>query len=464
MTNELGDVLGAAEAATERGLPAFDHVVMAKDVNRRTKRRRTMREAGTGFLATVAVGALGLGGFLAYDHFKDVTPVVPPDVSSTTGPVPSPTTGDDWPDVADREVTMGDGIPDAVALTGEALGSVDTGWVLAIYDSTYYRGMNEPIPGKRVLYLISPQGERFEVANLTEYGSPHLAAWDTDRQVAFIVENQYVTFTVDLASGEVANEKTICGQDGSIKATDLPGDRWLLRGNCEGEGIDGIYTDDATLVTQEGIEKGGGFFTVYDIGDVQVRYESEMPPAESYVAVHADGTKVAMLPVGDEVQCFPQGPSLAGGVAVTCWGEGDIATIWNLDLNGGEPTLIAGPDTLNAIESALGEALPYEGVMLNSYRLAGDQEVISVGGAGTWVAVLGEDSPIVLTNGESWADWCYGGVGQTVLVSGLGALWTWDASTGVSVDLLPMPVPPEPQPGADGEWAGPNEGGAIIHP
>jgi hypothetical protein len=468
MTKELGDVLGAAEAATERGLPAFDHVVMAKDVTRKAKRRRTMREARTGFLATAAVGALGLGGFLAYDHFKDVTPVVPPDVSSTTGPSPSPTTSGDWPDVADRAVTTGDGLPDAVALTGEAYATADTGWVLSIFDSTQRGGVDEPIEGERVLSLISTVGERFEVANLTPYGSPHLAAWDTERQVALIVEGGYVALTVDLASGEVIGEWQFCGQRSPMSATDLPGDQWLLRGDCEGNGIGGIYADDFSLVTEEGVEKGGGGVTVTDIGDIQVKSDSELPAAEIFVAVHPDGTEVAMQSVGDASDCYPRGPSLMGGLAVTCYGTSEMrdtgwdlwadrGVIWNLDLDGGAPTEIAGLDTYTAIENLMGEALSDEGISLNAYYLAGDHEVVAHGGV--VVAVLDENGPVLMTNGEYGATTCYGGVGGTVLVAGDGPLWTWDATTGATVTLLPVPEFSE-----IGFWVGASEGGAIIHP
>ncbi|MBN2177318.1 MAG: hypothetical protein JW722_06635 [Demequinaceae bacterium] len=455
MTKELSDVLGAAEAATERGLPAFDHVVMAKGVTRRAKRRRGMRQAGTGLLAATSIGALGLVGFLAYDHFQDVTPVVTPSV--TDAPNPSPTGNVDWPEVADREVTTGVGLPDAVALTGEAYATADTGWVLAIFDSTKRSNVSDPVEGERVLYLVSPAGERFEVANLTRYGAPYLAAWDTERQVALIVEGRYVALTLDLASGEVTHEWQFCGEGGYMKAEDRPGEEWLLRGFCSGEPLDGIYTDDFTFVTDDGIVTGGEGITVMDVGDVQVRYEFEMTPAQSFRAYHPDGTEVAMQPVGEYIACYPMGPSLSGGLAVQCWAEGDSVTYWNLDLDGGPATPITTSATIGAIEAASGGSLPAEGAVVTGYCLAGDQEALITSHPA--VVVLDEGSPVVVTNGEYRATWCFGGVGGTVLVTGVGPLWTWDAASGITVTLLPVP-----EPGDDGVWVGAAEGGAIIHP
>lgn len=465
MTRELRDVLGAAEAATERGLPAFDHVVMARGVTRRAKRRTATRQAVTGLVAGVSLGVVGFGGYFAYDKLSDeVNPVVIP--SPTDGPQPTPT--GDWPDVADRAVTTGVGLPDAVALTGEAYATADTGWVLAIFDSTKYNGIEEPTQGERVLYLVSPTGEQYEVANLTRYGSPHLAAWDIERQVALIVEGRYVALTIDLASGEVTHEWQFCGEGGSMTAKDLPGDEWLLRGFCSGEALDGVYADDFTFVTDEGIVKGGEGITVMDIGDIQVRYEFEMPPAQSFRAYHSDGTEIALQPVGDEVQCFPQGPSRMGGLAVTCYGLDDMresgmslwpdrGEIWNLDLNGGVPTQIAGLDYYATIEDLLGWPEDSEGISLNGYTLAGDNDVVAY--SGVFQAVLDEGGPILMTNGERLASTCYGGVGGTVLLTGDGELWTWDSRTGETITLIPVT-----EPGGDAVWVGASEGGAIIHP
>jgi len=432
--------------------------VMARGVTRRAKRKRTARSAGVALLAVASIGVLGTAGYVAYDHFGSLTPAVTPTASATDGPVPSPSpTHHDWPNVADRPVTTGEGLPDAVALNGQALGSVDKGWVLSIFDSTFRPGVADPIQGERVLYLVSPSGERYEVANLTKYSAPHLSAWDMEREVAFIVENNYVALTVDLASGKVTHEWQFCGEGGSLRAEDRPGDEWLLRGFCSGAGLDGIYKDDGTFVTDSGVVKGGEGVTVMDVGDTQVRYEFEMPPAQSYVAYHADGTQVPLQPVGDSVACYPMGPSLTGGLAVQCWGEGDAVTIWNLDLNGGAATPIANAGTLTAIEDASGGFLPAAGATITGYVVAGDYEGITTSHPAA-VALKGL-TPTILTDGGIAGTYCYGGVGETVLVEGSGALWEWDGSTGTTVTLLPIRTPP-----GEGTWVGAAEGGAIIHP
>lgn len=454
MTQELRDVLGRAEASAARGLPGFDHVVLARGAARRTRRRRAIRSVGAGVAALAALGALGLGGAAVYGRITAPEPGLPlPSESAAPSPTATPP-----PEVAVREVTAGVGLPSAVALSAEALRSSGTGWVLAIFDSTFRSRTEAPVEGERVLYLISPAGERFEVANLTEYGAPHLAAWDTERDVAFIVENRYVALTVDLASGEVTEQWQFCGEGGSMSATDLPGDRWLLRGFCAGESLDGIYSDDGTLVTDDGVVKGGEGVTVMTVGDVQVSHEFEAAPAEAFRAYHADGSEVALRPVGDEVACYPLGPSLTGGLAVQCWGEDEEVSVWSLDLDGGAATPIATTATLSAIESASGGSLPADGAFFTGYQVVGDAEALLTSHPA--VVVLGADAPLVMANGEYRGTSVYGGVGTTVLVGGVGPLWTWDAAGGGAVVTL-LPVP---EPGDDGVWVGASEAGAVIHP
>jgi hypothetical protein len=449
MTKELRDVLGAAEAATERGLPAFDHVVMARGVIRKANRRQAARMAGVGLLAAVSVGVIGTGGYLAYDHFGSVDPISPPLPSLSEAPSPVPTTTLD--DI------VGDGLPASAPLTSEVLAGAGQGWVLSIFDSTFRPGIDDPISGKRILYLVSPTGERYQVADLTRYSAPYVSAWDTERNVAFIVENRYVAVTVDLASGEVTHEWQFCGEGGYLRAEDRPGDEWLVRGNCSGESLDGIYNDAGTKVTEQGVVTGGEGITVIDVGDTQVRYEFEMPAAESYVAVHADGTEVVLEPVGEFVGCYPIGPALGGGLAVQCWGEGDQVTLWSLDLDGGPATEIAGTDTLADFSMQSFVPLSPEGAMFTGYVLAGDYPVLTTSHPAA--AVLDDSRLVILTNGSIMGTSCYGGVGSTILVQGSGALWTFDAQSGAVVALLPIETPP-----GDGMWVGAAEGGAIIHP
>ncbi len=450
MTKELGDVLGEAEAATERGLPAFDHVVMARGVARKAKRRQTARMAGVGLVAAVSVGVLGTAGYLAYDHFGSVNPIATPYPSSSDVPSPSPTT------TPVDDVTA-DGLPTSVPLTPAVLASAGQGWVLAIFDSTFRSNVEEPIEGERILFLVSPTGDRYEVANLSQYTAPYLSAWDMERNVAFVVENRYVALTVDLASGTVTHEWQFCGEGGYLRAEDRPGDEWLLRGNCSGASLDGIYNDAGTLITEAGVVKGGEGITIMDVGDTQVRYEFEMPPAQSYVAYHADGTQVALKPVGETVGCYPMGPSVTGGLAVQCWGEGDDVTYWSLDLNGGDAAPIANASDLQAIETESGGTLPAAGAIITGYIAAGENQVIITSHPAA--VVLKESHPVILADGAIQGTWCYGGVGSTVLVQGSGALWTWDDVTRNVVTLLPIGTPPR-----EGMWVGAAEGGAIIHP
>ncbi len=445
--SELSEVLSGAELRTAAALPGFDVAVLSRNVAKRARRQRAVRAARTGALALALVVAAGVGGAYGWAAIRDNQPAVPgPSASPSESASPSPSVS---PEEAGRAVTVGDGIPSSQPLTRVALASAGRGWVLAMFDSTFRASGADPIDGQRILYLVSPAGDRYEVANLTQYASPVLAAWDTDRNVAFLVESRYVALTVDLASGEVTHEWQFCGEGGSLVARSLGGE-WLLRGFCSGSSLDGRYADDGTSLGADGVVQGGEGVTVMDVGDVQVRYEFEMPSAESYVAYRADGSHVALEPVGPATACYPQGPSLKGGLAATCYGSSEMTAtgmdlwadrgvVWSLDVNGGAPTEVAGPDTYAALEILLGDAFPHEGIGINGYCLAGDHEAVIASGGGAWVFVLGQESPILMANGEYVATTCYGGVDDTVLVAGVGPLWTWDASNGRTVMLLPVP-------------------------
>ena len=454
--NELAEVLSGAESRTEAALPGFDVAVLTRGVAKRVRRRRAVRVARTGVFGLALVAAIGVGGAYGLGALRDNEPAVPgPSVSPSIGATPSAS-----PDPSVGAVTLGEGLPSAEPLTGSVLQSAGSGWVLAVFDSTFRPGVEEPTQGERVLYLVSPAGERYEVANLTRYASPYLAGWDTERNVAILVDTRSTMLTVDLASGDVTHEWQFCGEGGSLWAQSLGDGEWLLRGFCSGAALDGRYSDDGALLGSEGIVPGGEGVEVVDVGDVQVRYEFEKPPEESYVAYRADGSRLALPAVGPTTQCFPIGPSLTGGLAVLCWGEDDADTgsIWNIDLDGAAPTPIASPETLGAIDAASGGALPAAGAMFSGYCLAGDHEALMTSHPA--VVALGEDGPTILSNnGEYRATVCLGGAGDTFLVAGQGPLWTWNAGSGEIVTLLPVP-----EPGDDGVWAGASEGGAIIHP
>jgi hypothetical protein len=453
--SELAEVLSGAESRTESALPGFDVAVLIRGVAKRARRQRTIRGARTGAIGLAIVAAIGVGGAYGLAAIRDNAPAVPGPVASpsvSAAPSPSASRWDEG-----RAVTRGQGIPSALPLPPAVLASAGSGWVLAVFDSTLRASGADPIDGQRVLYLISPTGDRYEVANLTQYQSPVLAAWDTDRNVALLVEGRYVALTVDLATGEVSHEWQFCGEGGSLTARPLGRGEWLLRGFCSGSALDGRYADDGTALGADGVVQGGEGVTVMDVGDVQVRYEFEMPPAESYVAYRADGSHVALEPVGPTTACYPLGPSLTGGLAVQCWDSDGAVSIWNLDLGGGAPSPIGLPATVAAIEGAAGGPSPDPTAILTGFCVAGNHEVLTTSHPA--LAVLGEDGPSVLSDGAFRATACRGGVGDAVLVSGEGPLWTWNARTGATVTLIPVPAL---APGS--AWVGVSEGGAIIHP
>lgn len=453
---ELGETLSAAEAATARALPGFDDAVVLRDVASRVRRRRTVRVVGNVLGASASIAAVAVGAVLVFGALEDRVPAVP---GPSVAPSPTPTEGTmtPRPDDTPGPVTVADGLPDAHGMTRAVLSGAGRGWTLAIYDSTLRPRGSEPIDGERVLYLVSPSGDRYEAANLTRYQSPHLEAWDVARGLALIVDSRYQVVVVDLATGAAAEEWRFCGEGGSLVGSARGDGRWLLRGFCSGEALDGIYADDGSLVSTDGIVRGGEGVTVIDVGTTQVTYEFEVPPAQAFVAHPAGGGMVAIAPVGADVACYPLGPSADGGVAAQCWLADGSVELWDLDITGGEPQLLADADTLAELDAQSGGAFPAGGASLVGYcRSAGRELVVTSHPAVVWVS---ETTVEALGNGELHAQACLGGERETFLLAGGGALWSWSAATGETVTLLPAP-----DPGDDGVRVGSSEGGAILHP
>ncbi len=134
--------------------------------------------------AGAAVVALVAGAWFAgWGPFarEAVAPSPSPTPSSTSSPNPSPTPP---PAFVERQVTVAPHVPDARAPHGGRARVGGTGWVVAIYDATAIDDAGVESPGPRVLYLISPDGIRYELANLDTLGmgTPDLVAWDTRQE------------------------------------------------------------------------------------------------------------------------------------------------------------------------------------------------------------------------------------------------------------------------------------------
>jgi len=128
-------------------------------------------------------------------------------------PPPSPTSSYALP----GEVTIDESLPDALPLPEGIWDEVEPGWVLVNYMPTILgQSDNPPYPviehTKHVVYLVSPEGIRYQVAEFDPYHFFSIDAWTAGETVAYIsscAEPTYClwqpTALLDLETGEITS-------------------------------------------------------------------------------------------------------------------------------------------------------------------------------------------------------------------------------------------------------------------
>lgn len=396
-------------------------------------------------IALVAVGGVALGWW-----------------GATAGPDPEPTAQSQEPTPTQsagflpRPLTEGEGLPSAVPLTEDALDGVGSGWVLGLYDSSHEAPDFALTEGQKVLYLVSPDGQAHEVANLTALDSPVLLAWDPDRGVALVQEAWATVHTLDFASGAIEHSWVACEEGGYSQGLAQADGSWLLRGYCADGSVDGHYADDGTLLGIDGLVLGGEGITVLDVGATQVRFEFEVEPEAKFRAVDGAGETTPLQVPAEVPDCYPGwAPPGSPTLPIQCW-EGEDVSLWLLDLAGGQPTPVYSLETAADVEALTGGLVPAEEGVPFGYCHPGVPLVVTSHPA---VVAITHDGPVVVEDSEYMATQCWGAVGDVALVSSASGLWTWDFSTGEQVAMLPTP------PREDGDrYLGVGIGGAFIAP
>ncbi len=389
----------------------------------------------------VAIILLLLG--IVFGWWGDNESTVPsPTPSASANPTTSPS---DSPEFVARPVTVGDYVPSAEAVTVNVLASAGSGWVVAIDDTTQIDTSVEPpvvTPDDRILYLISPVGDRYELANLDGIGldAPDLVAWDYDRGLVLIEQDRTTLNVFDVATGQIASSWTFCpGGAGKALYGEARDGNWLVRGGCEGSGVDGLYTDDGTLVPSS-IVGHDPFTTVVDVGDVQVTWEWEGLVDQKFVAVYPDGTSQLLSWTDAADDCYPLAKGRGPTVAMYCYADAGRLSIWELPIDGATPIEVVTSDQLEGFATAEGGYGPDE-YWVQDYCSDSALRVVQFAlGLGEPVARLG-----VLYGGTVEAVGqvpfvyraCHAAEGTSSLVSGDGHLWWVDFDAGPDVTLLP---------------------------
>ena len=178
---ELSDVMADAVAARARSMsgltPTEPRLAAVKNLVRRHRASRRTLQA----IVSVSVVAVALtGAWYGLDHRDGPPPAVTP--TPTVSPSPSHT-----PSTTPDEIVLGDpinepGLPTYYAMPDGLLEQVGSGWVVTVHRPDRYVGddetgsLHEAVAN--MVFLVSPEGTRFEVADLhlDQYVSP--LSWD----------------------------------------------------------------------------------------------------------------------------------------------------------------------------------------------------------------------------------------------------------------------------------------------
>jgi len=386
---------------------------------------------GASIVGAVALLALcAVAWFAGWWPFGDSGPAPTPSPSPSASASASPP-----PSFVERQVTVAPNVPASELLTGAVLNSAGSGWVVAIYDATTRTDAGVESPGPRVLYLISPDGSRYELGNLDVLGmsAPDLVAWDYARHKVLLVDGLKDMRVLDMVTGAIDGSWAFCDHEGYVRGSAQDG-AWLLRGSCNGEGIDGLYGDTGVESASTIVGKGFGL-TVFDVGDVQVQSEFETAPDARFTAFYADGTKTT-IPSSMAGDCYLLGKGRGPTVAAYCYTSAGTVDVWEFPVDGSTPVDVVTSAQLEAFRVELGVPNPAD-FFVSGYCSAGDLPVVEVTSDQSRLGFLGDGALKGAGQPDHAFRHCLATSGKSALVSGDGLLWLTDFASGSAVELLP---------------------------
>lgn len=387
--------------------------------------------------AVVGAGAV-VGGYVAYGAW--FTGDAGPSPSATASPSATSPAGEPLQGFVPRGVTSARFLPRAAPLNAQALQSVVPGGaVLALFDSTRLAPGADAVPGVRVLYLATLGGEAYEVVNATELGwdNPQLVAWDAQRHLALVSEDRNTLHVLSLVTGAVEHTWEVCGEGTVLRGMATSG-AWVVRGSCEGEPIDGLYSDTGELLPSAYGGKEWGTVT-YDVGDIQVSHAFESLIEERFVATYPDGSS-APLAIAGSGDCYPIGAAGDAAIAAFCYSDEGVLSVWEIPVDGGAPT-----ETISAGDIDVAQSFTLfdssAGAAVTRYCRDGEvpAAVVESFDADRSVPQLVRFADAIepYVRPGATVDDCHAALGDGLVASGDGRLW-WFSPEGVAVDLLPL--------------------------
>lgn len=236
---EYAASVGAQLAETGR------HAVRVKVV-----RARRIRAAATIAVAAVAVVACATGAWALTQPDRNDPAVPEPSPTVTTpSPSPSPTPSASvtpepvhtMPDFTGG-VTVDPQLPSAEAITPEAWNEAGPGWVLATYREEVY-GWDDATNsqtyshGPQAVYLISPDGTRYELTSISGDEPVYVVEWDPGARVALALAGG-----PNVDSGlRWVSLYLLTGDTRPISEADVAGSSWTRPSDSDIQGTIGVY-------------------------------------------------------------------------------------------------------------------------------------------------------------------------------------------------------------------------------
>ncbi len=453
------------------------------------------------WLAFAFVGAVFLGataGLVLKRHGEPIASEPSPTSSLAPAPMPSASSVDTLYSVADG-VTVSEYLPAAQPATQEVWDRVGSGWVLAAFEGGLTASGEDPgvgrvidsyqddtTTGPRVVYLVSPEGEVFEAANLTALGVDNLLGWSVDRGTALVGVGKAPqtpfdapVYVLDLETGTLSAGVVPCpDQPGRFSADPVDGG-WRIAGTCSG------------------LDTGVEFETFIDddAREIVSPWAPAQFPGDHYYRVVAGGNMIEMVggTLGKEAAksgesrlqltapggsprdvALPAAPDGGTGVSCAPFASGSdvmlVCDLWVGSMDEGTVKIYEHVSTIDVETATLNPVLDW--FTYSAFAMEG-----GLGWSFTCIAdstIYGEGSPYVYTDDTTqppsvdfglWR-WdatgptqmpdhpgtnpelaCLGNAGDRLIVRGPGSLLAFDPATQAWQTLLPVADVPADETG-----------------
>ena len=407
----LGDLFGEAEV---RAVSAADGARLAgsslEGVHGRVRRAHTRMAALRTGLAAVALVIVGAGVVYGMS-LRGAPPVADsPSSSASASPSVSPSSSAvAWPGFT-GSLTTDPHLPDAAVITPEVWASAGPGWALVSYREAWTKdGVDDR--GPQVIYLVSPQGDRYELVNVPG---------DTVSVLAWAPGSTLVPAAVTLPSGEQNYMMLDLVTGGTYQAGGYAPYLWSLA-FLDAEGAPVWSGNDATW----------GYVSIAPDG-TQSEWTDPVTGNAAEVAVN----KLAF----PGIDCAVAAPYDDQSSIVECWDNRYTVGGTNVDAADAQQVIARVWPEEDRVEVLL--ATTYAAGSASSPTRVGDQVVAATGAVG--LDGCANEFTVISRNAldavPGWDASLHPDASHFLAFGAVGNVLTWGATSGCSAETSPIAV------------------------